>query len=54
MAEFLDMGGHAVWVWSTYALSLCGLAFVIWLARRQRRKAEHWRALAEASEGPRP
>lgn len=53
MAEFLAMGGHAVWVWSAYALSLAGLGLVLALALRQRRKAAHWRALAEGSAGER-
>lgn len=49
MAEFLAMGGHAVWVWSCYGLTLLGVGVVIALALRQRRKAAHWRALAGAS-----
>lgn len=51
MAEFFAMGGHAVWVWSCYGLTLAGVMFVIWLARRQRRKAAEWRALAEGGGG---
>ena len=47
MADFFAMDGHAVWVWSCYGLTLLGVVFVIWLARRQRRKAAAWRALAE-------
>ena len=38
MADFFAMDGHAVWVWSCYGLTLLGVVFVIWLARRQRQR----------------
>lgn len=47
MAEYFAMGGHAVWVWSCYGLTLAGVAMVIWLAFRQRGKAKLWRTQAE-------
>ncbi|WP_429911862.1 heme exporter protein CcmD [Glycocaulis sp.] len=46
MAEFLSMGGHAVWVWSCYALTAGGVALLIWLSFRQRAKAREWQKLS--------
>jgi heme exporter protein CcmD len=39
MKEFLDMSGYAAYVWSAYAIAIGGLAFNVWLARRQMRSA---------------
>lgn len=46
MAEFLSMGGYAVFVWGSYGLTLGGVALIVWLAARQRAKAKAWQAMA--------
>lgn len=50
MAEFLSMGGHAVWVWSCYGLTAGGIALLVWLSFRQRAKAREWQHMAGDAE----
>ncbi len=38
LSEFFDMGGYAVFVWSSYALTLTVLVLNIWLPWRQHRQ----------------
>jgi heme exporter protein CcmD len=42
MAEFLNMGGYAVYVWPAYAITAIVLMLNWWSARRYR--ADQWRA----------
>jgi heme exporter protein CcmD len=37
MSEFLDMGGYAVFVWSSYGLGAAAVIFNIFSARRRLR-----------------
>ena len=34
VAEFLDMGGYARYVWSAFGISLTVLTLTVWLTRR--------------------
>lgn len=34
MAEFLDMGGYAFYVWSSFGLSFFGLLTIYFMAKR--------------------
>lgn len=46
MREFLDMGGYAVWVWSSYGLSAVGLiGLLIWSLRTLRAREREFEAL---------
>jgi heme exporter protein CcmD len=56
LAEYLDMGGYARYVWSSYALVIAVIVLNIWWARRalKRARAEAVRRLAmKAPEGQR-
>ncbi len=35
-AEFWAMGGYAVYVWGSFAMTACLVALEVWQARRQR------------------
>ena len=53
-AEYLDMGGYARYVWSSYGLVVAAIILNIWWARRalKRARAEAVRRLAmKATEG---
>lgn len=39
MSEFLKMGGDGAYVWSAYGITLAGLVWNIWWARRRHLKA---------------
>ena len=38
LSEFFDMGGYAVFVWSSYALTLVVLSLNVWLPWLQHRR----------------
>ena len=42
-AEFWAMGGYAVYVWGSFAMTALLMAVEVWLARRHR--VETWRAV---------
>ena len=39
LSEFFDMGGYAVFVWSSYALTLVVLSLNVWLPWLQHRRS---------------
>ena len=38
MSEFLDMGGYALYVWSSFGLTAAVVIIEIWQARQQRQR----------------
>lgn len=54
MAEFLDMGGYARYVWPSYGLVIAAIILNIYWARRalKRARAEALRRLAIKGESP--
>ena len=48
MIEWLAMGGHGFYIWSSYAMMALAVAIELWTLR-QRRKAA-WRRVDEARE----
>lgn len=52
LSDFLAMGGHGPYVWSAYAITLAGMAFLLispWLARRRYLREESRRLRREES-----
>jgi heme exporter protein D len=48
MTEFLAMGGYAVFVWPSYAVSALVLVGLVWLSRRAARRARARLAVLES------
>jgi heme exporter protein D len=38
-AEFVDMGGYALYVWGAYSLAALVIAIEVWLVTKRRRRA---------------
>ncbi len=47
--EFFDMGGYAVWVWASYAVSALGLiGMLIWSVRTLKAREKEFEDLKNA------
>lgn len=53
MAEFLSMGGHATFVWSSYGVTALVLGALIWHSLRMMRRTEREVELMRAAKGGR-
>jgi heme exporter protein D len=51
-SEFFAMGGHALYVWGSYGLTVLLMTVEPWLAVRRRRRALHDAGLAETWKEP--
>lgn len=38
LAEFLAMGHHGVYVWTSYGLTFVAIAYLLWQAKAQRQR----------------
>jgi heme exporter protein D len=51
MSEWLAMGGHGFYIWSSYGMMALAIAAELWALRRRRRSAwQQVEALREESE----